>query len=449
MEKPSVSGRSRTRRAALTGAVGGAAGLVALACGGSASTSTGSSGQITGPKEITWSSYRLGDQDEQRWGDTFKKAEQVTGVKTNVVWEPSDGYWDKRQTEFAAGSVNLDVMINSLSWVLPGGLVGMFPDHNDLLRRDKVDTKQYYQADLLSWSWKGKQWALPMQSGGEVLLYNKALFDAKGVKYPSKDWTYDDLLEAGKRLNDPTNNKFAILVGQNGLQYMAGTFLLNYGGKILSPEKDKALYGDDPKSIQGASVDVDLHQKYRYVPTAEATASLPKGTRAFEAQMVAMEINGVFRHSSIRSALGEGKLDFAPPPKGPGGQTSSVAGDGWSMLKLSKAQDAAWRVLKYVQSKEGLLGPVLPSLSWPPLISVANSQPWLDLFKGTKIMEAAKVWETGGHALIALPEGRDANTTMNAAFNKALAGEMSTPDAMRESARALNELFSRRPDAWK
>jgi hypothetical protein len=38
---------------------------------------------------------------------------------------------------------------------------------------------------------------------------------------------------------------------------------------------------------------------------------------------------------------------------------------------------------------------------------------------------------------------------MNAAFNKALAGEMNTPDAMRESARALNELFSRRPAAWQ
>ncbi len=59
------------------------------------------------------------------------------------------------------------------------------------------------------------------------------------------------------------------------------------------------------------------------------------------------------------------------------------------------------------------------------------------------------MWETGGHELITTPEGREANMTINAAFNKALAGEMSTPDAMRESARALNELFSRRPAAWQ
>jgi multiple sugar transport system substrate-binding protein len=433
----------------VTQAAAGTAALAMAACGAGAGNSASKPAAITGPKEITWSSYQLGEHDEKLWADTIKIADQATGVKTNLIFEPSDGYWDKRQTEFAAGSANLDVMINSQSWVLPGGLNGMFPDHNEFLRRDKVDTKQYYQADLLSWSWKGKQWALPMQSGGEVVLYNKALFDAKGVKYPSKDWTYDDLIQTCQRLNQPDNNKFALLVGQNALQYMAGTFLLNFGGKIVSPEKDKALYGDDSKSIQGASLDVDLHQKYRFTPTAGATATLPKGVRAFEAQMVAIEINGIFRHSSIRAALGEGKLDFAPPPKGPGAQTASVAGDGWSMLKLSKAQDAAWRVLKYMQSKEGLMGPVLPALSWPPLISVANSTQWQDLFKGTKIGEATKVWETSGHELITFPEGRDANMTMNAAFNKALAGEMSTPDAMRESARALNELFSRRPAAWK
>src|SRR5919199_61543 len=335
-----------TRRAMVAQGAAGAAVLVAAACGTAAGGGTDKPAPIAGPKEITWSSYQLGDHDEKAWRDTFALAEHATGVKTNLIFEPSDGYWDKRQTEFAAGSVNLDVMINSQSWVLPGGLNGMFVDHNEYLRRDKVDTKQYYQADLLSWSWKSKQWALPMQSGGEVVLYNKAVFDARGVKYPTKDWTYDDLIQICQRLNEPDNNKFAILVGQNGLQYMAGTFLLNYGGKILNPEKNKALYGDDPKSIQGASLDVDLHQKYRFTPTAEATATLPKGVRAFEAQMIAIEINGVFRHSSIRAALGEGKLDFAPPPKGTAAQTAAVAGDGWSMLSLSKAKDASWAALK-------------------------------------------------------------------------------------------------------
>jgi hypothetical protein len=38
---------------------------------------------------------------------------------------------------------------------------------------------------------------------------------------------------------------------------------------------------------------------------------------------------------------------------------------------------------------------------------------------------------------------------MNGPLTRALAGEVGTRDALRESAAALNELFSRRPAAWK
>jgi hypothetical protein len=34
-------------------------------------------------------------------------------------------------------------------------------------------------------------------------------------------------------------------------------------------------------------------------------------------------------------------------------------------------------------------------------------------------------------------------------MNRALRGEIGTRDAMQESARQLNELFSQRPAAWK
>ena len=62
------------------------------------------------------------------------------------------------------------------------------------------------------------------------------------------------------------------------------------------------------------------------------------GRTPMEIEMVAMEFNGVFRHTPVRAAIGEQNLDFAPPPKGPTGvQTASVAGNAWSMLQLSKS----------------------------------------------------------------------------------------------------------------
>jgi multiple sugar transport system substrate-binding protein len=399
---------------------------------------------------MTWvSHWPATDARSGPWQETWKLAEQATGVKINVVVEGGDRF-TKRQAESAAGSTSGDVFGNQLNWVLPGGLNGMFVDLYELMRRDKVDPKQFFKADLESWSWKGKLWAVPFQSGGEVILYNKKLFDAKGVKYPDKTWTYDNLLDACRRLTDPANGKFGITVGQNGLHFMMHTFVLNFGGKVLNATRDRALYGDDANAIRGAELDVDLHTRYRVTPSDEALQTVPQGRFPMEMEMVAMELNQTFRHANVRAAIGAANLDFAPPPKGPTGiQTAAVAGNAWSMLALSKARDAAWTVLKWLYSKEGAVSPMIKAVAWPPLIWAANTPQWLDQFQGTNLADCVKVWESGGHDILALPEGDQAWSTMNAPIDRALRGELATREAMRESAAALNELFSRRPAAWK
>jgi ABC-type glycerol-3-phosphate transport system substrate-binding protein len=165
---------------------------------------------------------------------------------------------------------------------------------------------------------------------------------------------------------------------------------------------------------------------------------------------VAMEINGSFRHTPARTAIGAQNLDFAPPPKGPKGhQTATVGGNGWAIAALSKAREAAWRCLKWMHTKEGMLGPQIKAVSWPPVIWAASSPEWTEIFKGTRIDDVAKVWETGGHDLMVLPEGSKAWTTANTPLTAALRGEIATRAAMQESARQMNDLFAQRPAAWK
>jgi ABC-type glycerol-3-phosphate transport system substrate-binding protein len=384
--------------------------------------------------------------------EMWQMAEQATGVRITVVEETSGTAWEKRQTEQAAGTTSVDITYNQLNWVIGGGLQGMFVDHAELMRRDKVDPKQYYKAELDSWAWKGKQWGIPFATGGETVLYNKKLFDAKGVKYPHKDWTYDEFLDACRKLNDPGNNKWAVQISQNGIHYMLGTFLLNFGGKRLNEAKDKALYGDDPKSIQGAELNVDIHRRFGFTPTPEAVATVPSGKAPMDVEMVAMEINGVYRHTNARAGIGAQNLDFAPPPKGPGGQTASVAGNAWSIVQLSKNRDAAWKALRWIHTREGMLSPQIKAVAWPPLIWAADAPQWKEQFAGTKIAEVSRVWETGGHDLLVTPDAGDmwplmgpTTPPLSAAFN----GETSTKEAMAESARQVNELFGRRPASWR
>jgi maltose-binding protein MalE len=299
-----------TRRTVLgRGLSGGAtlAGALALAaCGQSAQSGPagqGAPGANATPTEVLWATYTPpSDVRAEMWNETWRQASKATGLKITVVEETSATAWQKRQTELAAGTTSTDITYNQLNWVIGGGLQGMFVEHGELMRRDKVDPKQYYKAELDSWAWKGKQWGIPFATGGETVLYNKKLFDAKGVKYPYKDWTFDDLLDACRKLNDPANGKFAIFIGQNGIHYMLGTFLLNFGGKRLSDAKDKALYGDDPKSIQGAELNVDLHRRYGFPPPPRRSPPCPRGAPRWR-----------WRWWRWRSTASSGTQTCAPP----------------------------------------------------------------------------------------------------------------------------------------
>jgi ABC-type glycerol-3-phosphate transport system substrate-binding protein len=343
------------------------------------------------------------------------------------------------------------VTFNALNQFLPMGLNGMLVDLLPLFKRDKVDTSQYYKVDFESWIWKGKLYALTHQAGGEVVMYNREVFLAKGVKLPHKDWTYDDLLDACRRLNDPANNFYAIQVGQNTVQFMMGTFMRNFGGKVLTEARDRAIYADDPNAVRGAELNVDLHQKHRVAWTADLIRQhVPPNSTPMRAKMAAIEINGLGGATEIRAAIGKEHLDFAPPPRGPSGiQQARVAGNSWSVLKLSPNADAAWAVLRWLHTREGLIGPQLQAVSWPPLVWAAETPQWKAEYEGTRILEATGVWRRAGHNQVVIPEGDPALRLMNDPINRALAGQVGTREALREGQERINQLFSQRPADWR
>jgi multiple sugar transport system substrate-binding protein len=58
----------------------------------------------------------------------------------------------------------------------------------------------YSQGALNAFQWDGTQYALPESFSTVLLFYNKDLFDAAGVEYPTPDWTWDDAMTAAKAI---------------------------------------------------------------------------------------------------------------------------------------------------------------------------------------------------------------------------------------------------------
>ena len=432
-------------------AAAGASGALA-ACGIGGAQSSAEATKAAAPKEVTLVKTSSADNFDRAWQDMFDIGQKATGIKTTIVREPGGtAFWEKRQQEFAGGVANNDITYNQLNWFVIGGIRGMFVDHLPYFKRDKIDTSQYIKVEFESWMWKGKLWGVSFQSGGEGVMLNKQLFAEKGVPLPTPNWTYDDLIQLSQRLNDPAKNVAGLDVGQNGIQYMAGTFMRNFGGKVLNDARNKALYADDNNSVRGTEVNVDLHQKYKVTTTPQITALVPSGGSAFRSKMVAININYLGYVAALPD-LGPGNIEILPPPKGPTGlQTARVAGNSWSILSLSKAQEAAWQVIKWAHSKEGVLKtPYFKTgIGWPPMLWAADAPEWIDQFKGTNIASLQKVWQTAGHNQVVLPEGDIAITTMNGPLNDALAGKTSPKEALTQSQNAVNALFAQRPKEWE
>ncbi len=440
-----------TSRRVVVQAAAGAGAAVGLAACGAATGGQGASKAGGPPKLVTLSRIQSSSVKEAAWTETFQQAEKATGIKITVNVEPGgQPYWDKRQAEFASGVATGDITYNQPNWVLGGVVIGMFADLMPYFKQDKVDLSQYYKSDLDAWSWKGKYYGFPFQIEGETVFYNKTLLTAKGVPLPKADWTTDDLVQAAQRANDPAKNVFGLLVENSSIQYSFGTFVRLFGGQVFNEARDKALYGDDPKAIQGATYLTEFSTKYAVTPTAEATKALAQGARAMEGRLVAMAIGDVSRLGDIRSALGAENVDVAPTPRGPSGARSArLYSNDWSILSLSKARDAAWELLKWTHSKEGLSGPQLRAIGWPPVKWAGQSAAWLDQYKGTRIADVQKVWESNGHDQAELPEGAQALNIANEPLARAITGQVTTRDAMKESADKVNQLFSQRPAAWK
>ena len=444
--------RPRTRRRALAASLTMAAGAALAACGTASSGKPIEGMNLSGPPRKITVVKTPGAAQDDLWRAQFAAATKATNVTVDLEIDGATGnYHERRIAEHAAGSSSFDLITNAANQVKPLGLKGIILDLNPMWRRDKWDTSMYYKADLETWSWKNKLWAMPFQFGGETWIYNKQLFDAKGVKYPTKDWTYDDLVAMCQRLNDPANNVHAIQVGQNTLQYMFGTFLRNFGGKVLSDNLDRALYGDDASALRGAELNVDLHQKHKVAWTAELLRSIPAGMTPMRAKQAAIEVNGLGSYVAIAQSIGLQNIDFAPPPKGPGGiQSVRVVGNSWSVLSLSKNAEAAWTVLKYLHTKEGMLGPQLEAISWPPLIWAGTDPKWADRFKGTRIEDVRANWQKNGQNQVTnIPEGDTVLAEMNAPLTQALNGQLPAREALRTSAEKANAAFAQRPAEWK
>lgn len=199
----------------------------------------------------------------------------------------------------------------------------------------------------------GKYYGVPSGMYHLVTLYNKDMFDAAGVPYPSADWsnpmTFDYITENVPKLTsgEGANKVYGFnYYGMNPYCWM--TLTRSKNPDLFCFDKDGNIQINTPDHI--ATLEwYDNLVRGGYVPTPTETAILSTADMFFSGKL-AMTVEGTWNVNRMVDA--EFNAGYATTPSGGSGITTQFL-DCFVIYSTTKHPEECWRVLETMYSAEG------------------------------------------------------------------------------------------------
>jgi multiple sugar transport system substrate-binding protein len=209
----------------------------------------------------------------------------------------------------------------------------------------------------------GKQMCIPMDIEARIWFYNKDIFDKAGVKYPTLDWKWDDLLTIGAAVTKPGDNQYLFIPGVVSFQDYADWVWEAGGTKFTSDGLHTNL--SEPPNVKAMQFLVDLFNKYKYCPSP--ALKLGDVGVSFDSGKIAMSMGAT---NTLAAQLGP-KATWKFPwstvfaPTGPASGEGFTKSNGWSVMKKAKSPQLAWGLIEWwfsddIQTKFAEMGELVP-----------------------------------------------------------------------------------------
>lgn len=286
--------------------------------------------------------------------DEFKEANPDINVVLDEA--PWSDFASKLTTQIAGGTAP-DVFIHDSGATVSFGQQGAALDLSEKIASD-LDADDYISALYAAKDADGHVWGVPHGLNVVGLYYNETLFDEAGLDYPDDTWTFDDVLEAAKKLTAPVDSTGASPYYGFGLQSSITVgwlpFVMSTGGAPLSEDKTQSNF-NDPKVLEG----VKLMKSF-----ADAGVTPPTGWYSVNGGLESAFANGKLAMAFMNSAAakiintnaGEDfKYNVTAMPIGADGDRDTVyVPNCWIINKASapEQQEAAWKWIKFYLSEE-------------------------------------------------------------------------------------------------
>jgi multiple sugar transport system substrate-binding protein len=397
----------------------GAAALILAGC-------SASGGEDTGPVTITYSNFISNNGNEENLQtivDAFEEANP--DIKVEVTTLPYADYGTALQTDLAAGTVSdvFDIEYSNYASYQANGVLAEIPVANGAAYKQSL--LEAYQTD-------GTQYALPSSFSDVVLYYNKDLFDAAGVDYPTNDWTWADEKAAALAITDQAAGVWGDHQPVSFYEYYKA--LAQTGGRFLADDGKSAAF-NSPEGIEAAKWLVE--KSGTVMPTIEQGQGTPDfDTNLFKEGKLGMLHTGIWVFGAVADV--PFAWDIAVEP-GNTQQASAVFSNAVGVSATSEHVAAAAKWAEFLTSSDTMVDVRLDS-GWelPPISDDAKLATYLT--KGAPANRQAVFDSLNG---IALPpvvaEGQtEMQDIVGEELVEAQAGRKSVEDALKSAEERVN-----------
>lgn len=402
------------------------------------SETTGSNTTTAEPVTLKWAIW---DQETTQYWTDIKEAYEASheGVTVEMVDLGSTDYMTVLATDLSGSGTEFDVVTikdvpGYATLVQKNAILPL----DDYIRADGVDLSKYAGAtDQVTVD--GKLYELPFRNDFWVLFYNKDLFDAKNVAYPTNDMTWDEYDALAREMTDTTFGSqiygghyhtwrstiglMGVLDGRHTILDGDYEFMKPYYEMVLAEEKDGVVRKYSDLKTEG------LHY-----------------SAAFSGGDVAMMNMGSWFISTMITNLKSGEYDsslcgnwgIVKYPHAEGVEPGSTLGTitGLAVTAATDTPDAAWDFVKWVSGEEGAT--VMASSGNFPAIMTDEVKDMIAGLDGFPTDEASKEALTVSNLYLEVPYAEhvsEINSVLDSYHGSIMTGEKTVDEGIA----AMNE----------
>ncbi|MCS0498536.1 ABC transporter substrate-binding protein [Protaetiibacter mangrovi] len=274
------------------------------------------------------------------------------------------------------------------------------------------------------------------------LIYNKTVFDAAGVDYPTDDWSWDDFRKAAKELTDPATETYGYEYSVSGSEETTWQFwphLWQNGGEILSDDQKTSAFASEAgvdalEFLRGMAVD----DKSVYIDQTDT-----KFAQLFAADRIGMMTSGPWQLYDLNTAGTDYGVTVLP---GTHGDHQTVSGpDIWALFDTGDVNENYWsyELLAWLTAPEQDVRWNVAFGNLPLRASEIDSpefQAQVEAFPGLDIMAANNVNAVKSRPTVAGYVGL--SEAIGSAISRVLQGEGTPKDALEEAAQKADQALA-------